>query len=759
MSQIVQKGNGPVRCNLAAIQSGGSKADEVLNAGEIWLVDTTNASKGDFGFGRYDAFIVGDGTHAASALDVNPIDPADDVPQEGSGKLVKSGGVFDVTHKITEITPLVKVSMGVNNNTGVIQSLSSSYRIAYHEAPIAEKVSITFTRNSSFASDGWVFKLPKIEDLASGSSALPKLKQFNTGTTEKFTTTVNEKEVLCVTYNTSDVVVFSKEIGFEDIVDIQDVEADNEFLWMVVADSSVETRDQGGTEHVVDVRKACLGVRVDGSVFFGSGVPAQIKSYVEGIVSKAAKEDNPVQGAAILNTVLNQPRVHVMDANGKVKYSSYPEYNVERRANQAKGIKWTPLSNVQQASAGVYFEAGTEYHGVPYASAMENDKFIGYDVSFESFMTSVHNPYSLFYTENLKARTSKYGFTYHTARDTVGGYMGMVCNVYALWSIGCDIPWDTGNWRYLIDTGELVKVYDQSAQGVEIGDIIWQSGHGRLIQNVYRNENGVVTSVEFSESKNSTGTGASTEYTYNFEASRFNNFIHSVSEPKIIYRYAHLFKNTDYESMPFAFEGGADTDSYAYNADICAYGGEKSCYREGFKVVLNYDLGDNPSHSWTALELYKDETLVYSKALSEFDQTGYDSTLQGHAINLGTGLEPGMYKARLTDGSNYSGYTNFEVIETNVTFGMIRENSARVSFSSANGKPLFVRFHKINGAPKAIYRLTSEDIENGYCTVDVKGLIDAQGYSSSPEDLYCKVTFEGNYGRVTNDPIDTGLTL
>ena len=74
MAQIIQTPFNPKRCNLAAIQSGGSQANTVLANGEIWFVDTTNAEKGTKGYGHYDAYIVGDGTKKASALEVNPID-------------------------------------------------------------------------------------------------------------------------------------------------------------------------------------------------------------------------------------------------------------------------------------------------------------------------------------------------------------------------------------------------------------------------------------------------------------------------------------------------------------------------------------------------------------------------------------------------------------------------------------------------------------------------------------------------------------
>lgn len=73
MGQIVQNPNNPVRCNLQAIQTGGSQANTVIAAGEIWLVDTNNTQKSAGGYGKYDAYVVGDGSTAANALIVKQI--------------------------------------------------------------------------------------------------------------------------------------------------------------------------------------------------------------------------------------------------------------------------------------------------------------------------------------------------------------------------------------------------------------------------------------------------------------------------------------------------------------------------------------------------------------------------------------------------------------------------------------------------------------------------------------------------------------
>ena len=68
MGQIIYGEQKPKYCNIVAIQEGGSKANTVLDDGEVWLVDTTNATKVNKGAGDYDAYIKGDGVNKASQL-------------------------------------------------------------------------------------------------------------------------------------------------------------------------------------------------------------------------------------------------------------------------------------------------------------------------------------------------------------------------------------------------------------------------------------------------------------------------------------------------------------------------------------------------------------------------------------------------------------------------------------------------------------------------------------------------------------------
>ena len=85
MGQVIFNKQKVKLCNLKAIQTAaqrgdgknGSKYNEILDDGEIWVVDSTNSDKGFYGTGKYDSYIKGDGVKTANQLlPAIPIDPA-----------------------------------------------------------------------------------------------------------------------------------------------------------------------------------------------------------------------------------------------------------------------------------------------------------------------------------------------------------------------------------------------------------------------------------------------------------------------------------------------------------------------------------------------------------------------------------------------------------------------------------------------------------------------------------------------------------
>ena len=505
-------------------------------------------------------------------------------------------------------------------------------------------------------------------------------------------------------------------------------------------DYVIKDTDNDGTLKYVPIPYGCKYLYVYDGIIRNNRPQYISRGYPISLSSESISADlNEVK-----KLIANAQKGNSIDNNGRVYPDDVTILNVERRANQMLDIQWTALAPIASTSSRNGIAAG-EHTGLPYTSCMEVDKFVGYDVTMLTFMTAANNPYSLLYTEDLKVRTSGghgssgYGFTYHGTRATIGGYMGIVCNIFALGSDGMEIPFDTGMFAWLAEQGIFTKIYDQSAQGVRIGDIIWETGHGNVVTDLWRNQRGEVTYVDWSESK------ADFPVTTHMTPAQFNNRL--ATNTGIIYRYNELYKNIKYTPSPFVAIDDETSQTYAYNDDICTFAGDYACFRVGFPIYINYNL--KSVGAWTTMQLYKDNSLLNT----------YNLDISSHRLSLGSSLTAGKYKARLANGSTYSDYTYFEVIETTVSYSDVGENVKKVTFESSNGTPMYVRCSGVDGAPMCLYPLTDDDIANGYCEVNFKSLIQKQynNLSTHTGNVYCKVTFKGEYGRVTNEPILTDL--
>lgn len=420
--------------------------------------------------------------------------------------------------------------------------------------------------------------------------------------------------------------------------------------------------------------------------------------------------------------------------------------NVLRKAAQYAEIRWIPKANVPK-SKGNNFLPGTTYTGLLYSTCKEIDKQVGIDVSLHTFMTAVNNPYSLLYTEIVSESLSKsaWGKTYH-GRGSVAAYFGTVCTVLSAMCTGYDYDFISTEYAWLDKTFRALKIYDQSAQGLQLGDILWKPGHCRVVTGLKRSVDGIVLRVAFTESVEELAR------VVDETADEFNARLSS--ESGIIYRPLELYKNIDYVPSPYVPVFGEQEQEITYNDDICTFAGDKACFREGELVVLNYNLTDSPTYTWTAIEVYKDDALVGTYAISEIDQSELPESQQNHALKLGTSLTYGMYKARMTDGEHYSNYTFWEVLKTNVSFKQ-NGNIVNVGFSTTFGKATVCRLGLQTGSVYAQYQLTEEEAANGRAAIDFVKLNKEQGFVTviKKPSVLLKVFFVGDYGRVTNEPL------
>lgn len=422
-----------------------------------------------------------------------------------------------------------------------------------------------------------------------------------------------------------------------------------------------------------------------------------------------------------------------------------------KKAYQMSSIEWTPLAAVPKPGSDAGdFPANVAVKGLPYSSLGALDKYIGVDVTIHTFMTAVNNPYSLLYTEcvNANRQRSAWGNVY-VATGNCGSYYGTTCSSLIAYATGENLQWATSlnKWcaRY---RKNYCKVFDQSAQGLRLGDIYWVTGHNMLIVGLKRNSAGKVTAVKVVES-----TKPNVMERNDYTASYWEN-TYMKSRNAIMYRSNELYKSF-YIPSPFVAVGDEEITPFQYNNDICTFAGDKASFRESDLIVLNYNL--ESVGSWTAIKVFKDDVLINTYQLSEIDQSELPEGQKNHALKLGNSHTYGQYKACMTDGTNDSEYTFWEVIQSDVS--ATKNGDVFHIEWQTSGVPTSFTVCEIGGKVVVRDELSDEDIEFGSKDINLKALrLQQYPLEEVPSsDTYLKVHFKGDYGKIASELIEINL--
>ena len=163
-----------------------------------------------------------------------------------------------------------------------------------------------------------------------------------------------------------------------------------------------------------------------------------------------------------------------------------------KRSRQLTDFCWTPIRDIPtytRQKGHTVLPAGKPIVGFLYGSEEENDKFFCENVSFESFLTAVSNPYSKLYSAG------------HGALNAPN--YGIVCNGLARYAFG--IPYRVSTARWLTIPGmNLVKPCGEyTADEIKLCDVLYSFGKGEnhvaLVTDILRDENGEVAQIEVSE--------------------------------------------------------------------------------------------------------------------------------------------------------------------------------------------------------------------------------------------------------------------
>ena len=379
--------------------------------------------------------------------------------------------------------------------------------------------------------------------------------------------------------------------------------------------------------------------------------------------------------------------------------TTFPNYvtsiEVLERAYQMATMEWVPVRPIPKRGGGFY-EGGTSLKGAPYSSVKEINTYLFQDVSYHTFITAVHNPNSVLYTEDISKEP------YHGLN--CAPYYGSVCSSTVMWALGISIPYYANQIKEL---PYMHKLEQQELDSLRVCDVLWKSGHVQMVYEVEHRSDTLYKVKMFEQSGKSA-------HISTYSKNSFRNLWEKGGY--VAYRYEYL----KYSDGPITH---SDFPSVRYNEDLCPSKGDKAVYRTNDTICVNIFTRD-----YDEIVLKKDD-VIFSAEYFNGD------------IHKYYGLEPGIYYVYLQSGASQTEMISFEVIDTNVGISVDDTNHLKIYFASA-AIANYVALCDIHGVSQ-YYPISKKDRRFGYIVVP----------RLNKSEYYCKVVFQGVYGSIINKPI------
>jgi len=272
--------------------------------------------------------------------------------------------------------------------------------------------------------------------------------------------------------------------------------------------------------------------------------------------------------------------------------------NALKRARQMLDIRWIPVGRfpsgvgsceppeAPKVRRDIHFEPWRPRTGMPYSSVRRNEKYVGYNVSIETFMTALYNPKSVLYTRSHHGDPEIFNMF---------SYYGIVCSCFG--SYVCGFPYRTSGARIRIDP-DVTEIEMDKLENLELCDLVIKTGvHVAVITDIQRDVSGKVHLITVSESV----LPLCTSITYTVEEFRklwLDQGYH-------IYRYAKVHETT-YEPSPYVYvEGDPDLEKPPVNTALMSIFGDKANTRLDEAVEFTVFEKD-----WTAVEVTEPDGTV-----------------------------------------------------------------------------------------------------------------------------------------------------
>lgn len=374
---------------------------------------------------------------------------------------------------------------------------------------------------------------------------------------------------------------------------------------------------------------------------------------------------------------------------------------VLQRAYLMASMEWTPLRPVPKRGGG-YYNADAPVMGLPYSSVKELNTYLFQDVSYHTFMTAVHNPMSVLYTEDISKPP------YHGTN--CAPYYGGVCSSTVMWALGIDVPYSSA---HITELPDMKRIECQMIDSLKICDVIWKTGHVQMIYDMEFRHDTLYSVSTFETAGNSS-------HIKRYSKAKFLNMWET--NGYVGYRYNKLIYSTE---PPVILEWNPIT----YNDDLCPSKGDRAVYRTTDTVTINIF---NPSYDKIVLK--RGTALIASDECIGDCYQYYD-------------LQPGIYTVNLQKGKegDKTSRVSFEVVDTSIGYTYSEGgNNINIYFSSS-AKPEYAAICSVSGTCGGhIFPISDLDILRGYIVVS---------QPLNTDLCYCKVIFKGEYGRISNVPI------
>lgn len=371
--------------------------------------------------------------------------------------------------------------------------------------------------------------------------------------------------------------------------------------------------------------------------------------------------------------------------------------DVLERAYQMATMVWTPVDPMPMLGGKVY-EPGIAVIGAPYSQTGPFNTSLFQDVSYHTFMTAVHNPRSVLYTEDL-SKAPYNGLNCAT-------YYGSVCSSSVMWALGFSIPYST---YHIVDLPYMNRLDHQELDSLKVCDVLWKSGHVQMVFEVEQRSDTLYRIKLFEQSGKSAHIKA-------FSKSSLKQMWDK--NGYVAYRYEYL----SYSDEPIVFGGFESVD---YNDDLCPSKGDKAVYRTDDTVLINIF-----NQNYDEIVLMKDGKVL---SIDKIDGDSYQYQ----------GLMPGIYESFLLSGNSYSAPVSFEIIETRVDLSCKKGKKEIVVWLKSSAEAEYLALYRLDRQP-VFYPITNPDCQEGQQIIVP---------AWDMRDYYCRVVFRGEYGRIINRPI------